>query len=100
VDEIPSTTELFQNYPNPFNPQTVIRYRLSVNSFVALKIFDVLGREVTELVNQSTEAGEHSIVWNAGENPSGVYVARLEIMPNSGGIQAKSIQIKKLLLMR
>ncbi|MFH1196690.1 MAG: T9SS type A sorting domain-containing protein [bacterium] len=60
-----STFELLQNYPNPFNPSTVISYQLSVNSHVSLKIFDVLGREISTLVDEQKEAGKYSMNFNA-----------------------------------
>jgi lysophospholipase L1-like esterase len=69
---------LGQNYPNPFNPKTVISYRLSVISDVSFKIFDVIGREVTTLVNGMQSPGMHTIEWNAQNYPSGVYFYRLQ----------------------
>jgi len=71
---IPFTTELHQNYPNPFNPTTIIGYQLSANSFVKLKIFDLLGREVNTLVSTQQSAGSYKISWN-GLNTSGRKVA-------------------------
>ncbi len=68
---------LEQNYPNPFNPSTVIRYQLSVASNVTLKVYDVLGREVTTLVNQRQSAGQYSVVFNAQSLSSGTYFYRL-----------------------
>lgn len=74
----PALYGLSQNYPNPFNPTTVISYRLPVNSFVTIKIYDVLGREVQTLVNEHQPAGTHSVTFNAANLPSGVYFYRLE----------------------
>ncbi|MFQ3599254.1 MAG: YCF48-related protein [Chloroherpetonaceae bacterium] len=68
---------LEQNYPNPFNPSTVIRYQLSTASDVTLKIYDVLGREITTLVNQRQAAGQYSVVFNAQSLSSGTYFYRL-----------------------
>jgi hypothetical protein len=68
---------LSQNYPNPFNPATAISYRLSANSFVTLKVFDIQGREVVTLVDQTQEKGEHVVKWNASGLPSGAYFYRL-----------------------
>lgn len=64
---------LNQNYPNPFNPVTVISYRLKVNGFVSIKVFDVLGKEVAELVNEEKSAGVHKVSFNANSLSSGVY---------------------------
>lgn len=80
--------ELNQNYPNPFNPNTVISYSLSVSSFISLKIYDALGKEVATLINQMQNAGEYSVEWN-GRNisgsvlPSGMYFYKLETEGNS-----------------
>lgn len=73
----PDKFYLNQNYPNPFNPSTVISYQLTVNSFVSLKIFDVLGNEVADLVNQMQIAGSYRVDFNAGIFPSGNYFYRL-----------------------
>jgi len=56
----PSDFRLFQNYPNPFNPSTNISYQLPVNSFVTLKVYDVLGNEAAVLINEWKEAGSYS----------------------------------------
>ncbi len=76
--EPPKGFFLAQNYPNPFNPSAVISYYLPVNSFVTLKVYDVLGREVKTLTNGRETAGSHSIVFNADNLPSGVYFYRLQ----------------------
>ncbi|MCX6121252.1 MAG: family 16 glycosylhydrolase [Ignavibacteriales bacterium] len=68
---------LLQNYPNPFNPSTSISYQISSASFVSLKIFDILGREVTTLVNEMKDPGTYEMKWNATQIPSGVYFYKL-----------------------
>lgn len=75
---IVSVFSLDQNYPNPFNPKTMISYQMPVNGFVTLKIFDVLGREVTTLVNERKDRGRHSVEWKGENRPSGVYLCRLQ----------------------
>ena len=89
---IPKEYSLGQNYPNPFNPATVIGYQLSGNSFVSLKVYNILGEEVATLVNGIQDAGFKSISWDASTIPSGVYYYRL---------QAKDFsEIKKMVLAR
>lgn len=83
---------LFQNYPNPFNPSTVIRYDLPTNTRVTLKIYDVLGRELTTLVDERQIAGGHSVTFNANALPNGVYFYRLQA--------GAYTQTKKLVLLK
>ena len=66
-----STIQLEQNYPNPFNPATTIKYQLGNDGFVNLKVFNSLGEEVAELVNQYQKAGSYSIVFDASHSGSG-----------------------------
>jgi hypothetical protein len=73
----PTTYELSQNYPNPFNPTTTINYQLSAISSVSLKVFDVIGREVANLVNEQQEPGGHQVTLDARKYASGVYIYRL-----------------------
>jgi hypothetical protein len=80
------------NYPNPFNPSTVISYSLPVTGSVSLKVYDVVGREVATLVNETKNAGSYTVIFEASKLSSGVYFSRLE---NNG-----SAQIKKLVLMK
>ncbi len=88
----PSSLELSQNYPNPFNPTTTIRYQLPAKNVVILKIYDLLAREITTLVNEQQDAGTYSAQWNASQFSSGIYVAVLRV----GNFTAA----KKLLLMK
>ena len=73
ISEKPTEYSLLQNYPNPFNPTTTISYSVSKDGLVTLKVFDILGREVAELVDEAKEAGNYSVAFNASELPSGIY---------------------------
>jgi hypothetical protein len=77
-NELPKEFDLGANYPNPFNPSTTVSYQLPVNSFVTLKIFDVLGCEVATLVNEERSAGSYGAQWNAEGFSSGVYLMRMQ----------------------
>jgi len=71
--EFPNSYSLSQNYPNPFNPETVIKYSLPVSAFVKLRVYDVLGNEVAELVNEKLNAGSYSVKFSGKNLSSGVY---------------------------
>ena len=75
---IPNTYSLSQNYPNPFNPTTKIQYAIPKQGFVSLKIYDLLGREVANLVNGEVNAGYYLIDFNGSHLASGVYFYRLK----------------------
>jgi hypothetical protein len=90
AQEIPTEYSLAQNYPNPFNPSTEIRFALPEQAHVKLVIYDMLGREVAQLVDDQMEAGFHSVTWNAGTLSSGMYICRL--------VAGSFVQTKKLTL--
>ncbi len=75
---IPGTFRLLQNYPNPFNPATVIRFELSESAQVRLAVFDVLGRHITTLVNETRQAGIHEVNFDASHLAGGTYIYRIE----------------------
>lgn len=77
LNNIPSGFSLKQNYPNPFNPSTKISYQISQNSFVTLKVYDALGREVSSLVNEEKSAGKYEVNFNAVNLATGVYFYKL-----------------------
>lgn len=83
---------LEQNFPNPFNPYTEISYSLPMNSLVKLVIYDVLGREVAELVNEVKVHGQYTVQWNANKFTSGVYFYQLKV----GAFN----EVKKMLLLK
>jgi hypothetical protein len=76
-DNIPSGFRLFQNYPNPFNPVTSIKYYVPQESFVTLKIYDIIGNEVATLVNEEKNPGAYAVSFDAGDRASGIYVYSL-----------------------
>ena len=78
ISDLPLSNSLSQNYPNPFNPSTTISFALPSRSFVTLRIFDVLGREVSTIVSGELEAGHYTRQWNAANITSGVYFCRLQ----------------------
>ena len=77
-DRLPSEFFVHQNYPNPFNPATVIAYGLAKEGHVTLKVFNIVGQEVTTLVNMEQTAGVHQVQFDAVNLPSGVYFYRIQ----------------------
>ncbi|MBK8981786.1 MAG: T9SS type A sorting domain-containing protein [Ignavibacteria bacterium] len=90
--EIPNGYLLEQNYPNPFNPSTVIKFSLPKSSFVTLKVFDQLGKEISTLVNEKKSAGLYQYVFNAVNIPSGAYFYTLQ---SNGYIETKRMILLK-----
>lgn len=86
------TFDLAQNYPNPFNPVTTISYSIPGKEFVSLKVYDTIGKEVAQLVNERKSAGKYSVSFNAKNLSSGLYIYKLEV----GNYQT----IKKLILLK
>ncbi len=89
---LPTQFSLDQNYPNPFNPSTIIKYQIPNSNYVTLKVYDILGREVCDLVNERQNAGYYSVEFDADKLSSGIYFYRLE----SGNY----VSVKKLLLLK
>jgi hypothetical protein len=75
---VPLSFKLYQNYPNPFNPSTTIAYSLGKSAVVALKIYDLTGKEVDVLVNEFQAAGTYQMTWIAEALPSGIYFYKLQ----------------------
>jgi phosphatidylserine/phosphatidylglycerophosphate/cardiolipin synthase-like enzyme len=90
--QVPASFSLLQNYPNPFNPSTKIQYSLPSNRLVALKVYDLLGREVATLVNEKQAAGSYQVEFSTNGFASGVYFYRLRA--------GSSVETKKMLLMK
>lgn len=91
-NNIPYKFNLFQNFPNPFNPTTNIRFTLPKESFVKLRVFNMLGEEVGLLVNQNLPAGIHSYDFDASNLSSGTYIYRIEA--------DNFVSMKKMLLVK
>jgi hypothetical protein len=77
-DVVVERFRLEQNYPNPFNPSTTITYQVPENSFVSIKVYDVLGKEVTSLINEEKSVGSYEVEFDATSLPSGIYFYRLQ----------------------
>ena len=75
--KIPKSSFLFQNYPNPFNPITSIKFQVENNRLVTIKIYDIIGKEVTTLVNENQSPGIYEVMFDGSTLPSGVYFYKL-----------------------
>jgi len=89
---LPLGFELEQNYPNPFNPETVINYTIPFSSKVILKVYDTLGNEVSELINEVKSTGKHSVKFDRSNLASGVYFYQLR--------SGSNFSTKKFILMK
>jgi Secretion system C-terminal sorting domain len=89
---LPAVFALLQNYPNPFNPSTKISYQLPKSSFVTLKVYDIIGKEVSTLVNEQKDAGEYEVTFDGSRLASGVYFYRMTA--------ATFTAVKKFVLMK
>jgi hypothetical protein len=96
---LPGKFNLAQNYPNPFNPSTTISFSLPSKSFVSLRVFDLIGREVTTIVSGELSAGHWSGQWNSDGNPSGIYFYRLQARQTDGGQAGDYVETKKMVLL-
>jgi hypothetical protein len=87
-----SEFSLEQNYPNPFNPSTKIKYQIPKSSFVTLKVYNLLGKEIATLVNAEKPTGIYEIEFNAHDLPSGIYFSKLQA--------GDFVETKKMVLMK
>jgi hypothetical protein len=92
TSELPRVFALYQNYPNPFNPATTIRYDIPKQALVTVKIYDILGREVAELVNGPHAPGAYQVIWNASGYATGIYYYRIKA--------GDFVSVRKLVLMK
>ena len=83
-ETLPVHSSLQQNYPNPFNPTTSINFSLSHDSWVNLKVYNILGQEIAVLFNNRTSAGTHSVNFSADKLPSGIYLYKLKASEING----------------
>jgi hypothetical protein len=90
--QAPVNFELSQNYPNPFNPTTTIQYSIPERGNVSIKVFNTLGEEVTNLVNEYQQSGIYKVNFNAGNLSSGIYFYRLNVNDYSS--------VKKMILLK
>jgi hypothetical protein len=91
-NSMPAQFGLGQNYPNPFNPTTAVSFQLSAISAVTLKVFDVLGREVSTLVDEVGQPGVYKVQWDGSGMPSGIYFYRLQA--------GEFVETKKMILLK
>ncbi len=98
-DDYEQSYFLAQNYPNPFNPYTTIEYTVLHKSYVSLAVYDLLGRKVTDLVNEVKSAGSYKIRFNGYRISSGVYLYKLTVKPADRNTIVSS-KIKKLILVK
>jgi len=92
------TYELFQNYPNPFNPSTKIKFNIPEESYITLKVYDILGNEVANIAGGVMQAGQHDYNFNAKNLSSGIYLYKLEAKSINEG--NSFIQTRKMLLLK
>ncbi|MBE0572335.1 MAG: T9SS type A sorting domain-containing protein [Ignavibacteriaceae bacterium] len=90
--ELIESFALYQNYPNPFNPTTTIQYQLPKLSYVEVKVYDVLGREIANLIKEEQSSGIHEVKFDAVGLPSGLYIYKLQT--------TEFIAIKKMMLVK
>ena len=90
---------LLQNYPNPFNPSTTISWKTSLSGWQILKVYNILGEEVADLVNEFKSAGNYNVKFNGKNLPSGIYFYKLQVIP-TGIAQENFVQVRKMILLK
>ena len=89
---LPVQMELLPAYPNPFNPTATIRFSVATRHAVSLQIYDINGRLIETLADEIIKPGNHEVQWNASNQPSGIYIAKLTV--------GNQIQTEKLVLVK
>jgi hypothetical protein len=93
-NQLPNQFELSNNYPNPFNPTTVMNYELPVRSYVSLKVYDILGRGISEMADGIKEQGHYSAIFDGSNLPGGTYFVWMHVARENGGASfAKTIKM-------
>lgn len=77
TSEITGSYKLYQNYPNPFNPITKIKFEVPVSGFVSLKIYDIIGREVENLISENLHYGSYEVTFDGTNKASGIYYCKI-----------------------
>ena len=93
TNNIPLEYSLEQNYPNPFNPSTKIKYYLPEESFVTIKVYNLLGKEMSTIVQKNQSAGSYEYIFNAEEIPSGIYFYRLRAVNRAGNETTQTMKM-------
>ncbi len=94
VDQIPSAYSLKQNYPNPFNPSTTIEFSIPEESFVELKVYNILGKEVATLAYNTYSSGSYKVDFNGEDLSSGIYIAKINATAKEGNFNfSKSLKM-------
>ena len=91
-NNLPTVYKLYNNYPNPFNPATTIKYDVPNNAFVKLTVYDILGKQVAQLVNKEMVAGRYEATWDASNYASGTYIYKFE--------SGEFTDVKKMILIK
>ncbi len=91
---LPSSFQLYQNYPNPFNPETNIKFEVPQTEFISLKVYDLLGNEIANLVNEVKSAGVYTAKFDGSSLSSGIYFYRLQTGESNVSLTKKLILIK------
>lgn len=97
ISTVAENFSLWQNYPNPFNPSTKINFSIPERGFVTMKVYDMLGKEMTELVRGDYSTGAYSVDFNGAGFSSGIYIYSIEVKSENGSIYRDS---KKLTLVK